>query len=75
MKNYEKSNSQLRQSKIENHIWAKGFSLLSTGSFIITSKSYRCEKSNISANYNALSADRFSSKTKFGKKTHVSHFM
>ena len=52
------------QSKFENHISIKSFSLLSTDAFIMLVS--RRLKKNISDNYNAISVGRFSS-TKFGK--------
>ena len=67
-KNYEQSITQI-WSKFENHITAKRFTFLSTYIFITTSKTYACQykKKNISDNYNDISIDRFSSKTKTGK--------
>ena len=37
-----KAIQNLNQSKFENHIPTKGFSLLSKGTFITTSKTYAC---------------------------------
>ena len=58
------------QSKFENHIPTKRYSLLSTELSLQQARlmlASRRLKKNISDNFNAISIDRFSSKLKLGK--------